>query len=139
VAGELFAAAGAGLLLGIQFNPLASVAGAALAAGLATARRMWAAALVLAGAWALGDGMLLLSRGTDALADSGIVTGGAGAQWTVLALWGVAGFAIGYALPAWAGAFVGRRVTHGTGWLAAGAVAVTASAALSMLSGGLGG
>jgi hypothetical protein len=138
MAGDLAAAAGAGLLLGIQFNPLASVAGAAIAAGLATAGRTAAAAGVLFGAWLVGDGTRVLVRGADAIAGSGLVSGGEAAQWAVLGLWALAGLAIGYALPAWAGTFVGYRVTHGTGWLAAGAVAATASGALSMLSGSIG-
>ena len=138
MAGDLFAAAGAGLLLGIQFNPVASVVGAAIAAGLATTERVAAAAGVLFGAWLLGDGARVLARGTDAIAGPGLVSGGEAAQWAVLALWALAGFAIGYLLPAWAGWFVGSRVTHGTGWLAAGAVAATASGALSMLSGAIG-
>jgi hypothetical protein len=136
--GDLAAAAGAGLLLGIQFNPLASVAGAALAAGLATTGRTAAAAGVLLGAWLLGDGARVLARGADAIAGSGLVSGGEAAQWAVLGLWALAGLAIGYVVPAWAGWFVGSRVTHGTGWLAAGAVAATASGALSMLSGAIG-
>lgn len=136
MAAELFAAAGAGLLLGIQFNPLFSVVGAAIAASLFAVFRTRLGMLVLAGAWVLGDGVLVLSRGTGAFAGPGLVSGGPDAQWATLALWVAAGLAVGYVLPAWAGAFVGRRVTHGTGWLAAGAVAVTASAALSMLAGG---
>jgi hypothetical protein len=136
VAAELFAAAGAGLALGITFSPFIALAGAALAAALYTAGRTWAAALVLLGAWALGDGVALLSQGTDAFAGPGLVSGGSAAQWVVLVLWVIVGFGVGYALPAWAGAFVGARVTHGTGWLAAGMVAVTASVALAMLGGG---
>ena len=136
MAAELLAAAGAGLLLGIAFSPVIALAGAALAAALYTAGRTWAAALVLLGAWALGDGVALLSQGTDALAGSSLVSGGLTAQWVVLVFWAVVGLGVGYALPAWAGAFVGTRVTHGTGWLAAGMVAVTASVALAMLGGG---
>ncbi len=135
---ELASAAGAGLLLGIQFNPVASVVGAAVAAGLFAAGRAVPAIVVLLGAWLLGDGARLLARATDAIAGPGLVEGGIEAQWAVLALWALGGFALGYALPTWAGTFVGRRVTHGTGWLAAGAVAATASGALSMLSGALG-
>lgn len=124
----MFAAAGAGLMLGIQFNPVASVAGAALAAGLAAARRMWAAVFALCAAWILGDGSRLFVSASGALAE-----GGADGQWVFLALWALTGLALGYALPAWAGAYVGRRVTHGTGWLAAAAVAASASGALGML------
>jgi len=138
VVAELASAAGAGLLLGVQFNPVASVVGAAVAAGLFAAGRTRAAAVALAGAWLLGDGLRLFSRATDAIAGPGLVAGGEAAQWVVLVLWALGGLALGYALPAWAGAFVGRRVTHGTGWLAAGAVAATASGALSMLAGALG-
>lgn len=136
---DLFGAAASGLLLGIQFNTLIALVGAALAAGFYTAGRVGVAAIVLAGAWALGDGLELFSRGTEALAGTGLVSGGPAAQWVALVLWALAGLGVGYVLPAWAGAFVGTRVTHGTGWLAAGMVAITASAALSMLGGGFGG
>ena len=138
MATELFAAAGTGLLLGIQFSPVIALVAAVLAAALYTAGRTWAAAFVLTGAWTLGDGVALLSRGTDALAGTGLVGGGPAAQWVVLVLWALVGFAVGYVLPTWAGTFVGTRVTHGTGWLAAGMVAMTASAALAMLGGGFG-
>lgn len=136
---DVFGAAASGLLLGIQFNPIIALAGAALAAGLFTAGRVGAAAIVLAGAWVLGDGLELIAQGTEALSGTGLVSGGLAAQWVVLVLWALAGLGIGYVLPAWAGAFVGTRVTHGTGWLAAGMVAATASGALSMLGGGFGG
>ncbi len=138
MAADLFVAAGSGLALGLAFNPIASAVGVALAAGLATAGRMLAAVVVLAGAWLLGDGAYLLSSAADGLAGSGLVSGAESAQWVALGFWALAGIAIGYALPTWAGTFVGTRVTHGTGWLSAGVVAATASGALSMLSRGLG-
>lgn len=130
----MFAAAWAGMVLGVQVNPVASVAGAALAAALATAHRTWAAAFVLCGAWLIGDGAQVFVRATGALAGPGLVAGGPDAQWVALGLWALTGVAVGYVLPAWAGAFVGRRVTYGTGWLAAAAVAATASGALGALA-----
>lgn len=131
---EILAAAGAGLTLGVQFNPIASVAGAALAAGLAAMHRTWAAVVVLCVAWLLGDGSRLFVSATGVLAGRGLVAGGPDAQWIALGLWTLTGVALGYALPAWAGAYVGRRVTHGTGWLAAAAVAASTSGVLGMLA-----
>jgi len=48
--------------------------------------------------------------------------------------WAVVGLFVGYVLPMLAGVYVGRRVTHGTGWLAAGSIAVAASLAVATLS-----
>ena len=136
MAADLIAGTGAGLLLAANFNPVTAVAGAVLGAGLATTGRVRAAVLVVALAWAAGDGMLLLARASE-VRDGGVLVEGTGAagSWVAIALWALVGAAVGYAAPAWAGAFVGRRVTHGTGWLAAGAVAATASGALMMLGG----
>jgi hypothetical protein len=59
----------------------------------------------------------------------------AGAAWSpaYLAAWAFTGLAFGYLLPAFAGAYVGRLVHRGTGWLAAGAVALMLVPALSAL------
>ena len=48
--------------------------------------------------------------------------------------WGATALLVGYALPAWAGAQVGRRVVHGTGWIAAGAVALMLTPAVSVVA-----
>ncbi|MDY0087597.1 MAG: hypothetical protein RBS78_03475 [Coriobacteriia bacterium] len=138
MAGELLAAAGSGLQLGIQFNPVVAAAGAAIAAAFAAVGRVRLAAVTLAVIWLLGDGMRIVSRAADALGSNGLVAGGAGAQWAVIVMWALASLCIGYVLPTWIGAFVGSRVTHGTGWLAAGALAATAASALATLSGVLG-
>ncbi|MFA5844818.1 MAG: hypothetical protein WC971_08340 [Coriobacteriia bacterium] len=115
----------AALALGAAFNPLASAAGSIACAALAghpragRTRVAWGwAVLVLA--WLAGDGVRALAF--------------ARAGWAFVALWGAAGFALGYALPAGAGVLVGHRVTHGTGWLSAVVVAGTLSVALSTVA-----
>jgi hypothetical protein len=81
-----------------------------------------AAAVVLVG-WALGDGIRI-----------------AGSPGTTLELaaWAVTGLAVGYALPAYAGAYVGRQVHKGTGYLSAGVVAIMLVSAFSALAGPVG-
>jgi hypothetical protein len=119
----------AGVATGLQFNPVFAAGAAAVAAALAGYRRApasraaWAGAVVLAG-WAAGDG---------------ISVAGSEAALPYLLAWALAGLAFGYALPAVAGAYVGRNVTRGTGWLAAGAVALMLVPALSLLADVLGG
>jgi hypothetical protein len=114
----------AGIATGLQFNPLSSAISAALAAALSGYRRAprsrawWSAAVLLAG-WTLGDGIRLA---------------GSSASWPYLLAWALAGLAFGYALPAFAGAYIGRLVHWGTGWLAAGAVALMLVPALSTLA-----
>jgi len=113
--------------MGLQFNPIAAAASSALAAAISGYKRAprgtywWSGAIVLSG-WAIGDGIRLA---------------GAGQAPAYLAAWAVVGLLFGYAAPAVAGAYVGRRVHLGTGWLAAGAVALMLSPALSALGGAL--
>lgn len=113
--------------MGLQFNPIAAASSSALAAAISGYKRAprgtawWSAAIVLSG-WAVGDGIRLA---------------GAGQVPEYLAAWAVVGLLLGYALPTLAGAYVGRRVHLGTGWLAAGAVALMLSPALSVLGGAL--
>ena len=139
MAEEFYAALVAGVRLALAYNPLFAVFGAALGAGLAGARRpghqrmVWAVAVVGL-AWLVGDGARVIARardfydGVSVLLDVPVATW---AQWLALAVWALGGLAAGYVFPAWAGAFVGRRVTHGTGWVSAVSVAVAVSLALS--------
>jgi hypothetical protein len=117
-----------GWQLGISFNPLTSLVGAVVAAVLLARRPgplRWALGLaVLGGSWLLGDGLAILAHARELLAAGAEPDP---AQWLALALWVVLGFGFGYVLPAWAGTFVGRRVTWGTGWIAAGVVAASVS------------
>ncbi|MBA4370341.1 MAG: hypothetical protein C0418_02040 [Coriobacteriaceae bacterium] len=139
---DLLAALVAGLALAGRFNPIASVIGAAACATLLAdedaARSRWTIGLaVLLGAWLLGDGLRVLARTRD-LAD-GVATllpAGAlpSAQWTALGFWALGSLLLGYALPAWAGVFAGRRVTHGIDWAVAATVAVGVSIALTALA-----
>lgn len=149
---ETLRAIATGIGLAVAFNPLASVIATPVAAALLSgltgpgcARRGWAIA-VLAFGWFVGDGLQVLFyvRDVGHMRDALDMVGGTlqvgsavWEQYTALALWVAGGLALGYALPAWAGSFVGRRVTHGTGWVAAAMVAASTSVAVAMLSGGL--
>jgi|GEM_PF-858577 len=145
----------AGLRLAAQFNPVAAFAGALVAAMLAGHRdadrshSLWAVGVLL-GAWLVGDGARVLARARDVFdgaaglatpAVASAMTAGSaafvGADYLALAVWALGGLALGYAFPAWAGAFVGRRVTRGTGWLAAGAVAAAVSVAVAGIAAGM--
>lgn len=113
--------------MGLQFNPIAAAASSAMAAAISGYKRAprgtawWSAAIVLSG-WAVGDGIRLA---------------GAAQVPEYMATWAIVGLLVGYALPAVAGAYVGRRVHLGTGWLAAGAVALMLAPVLSVLGGAL--
>ncbi len=129
-----------GITLAISFNPLFALVGATAAAALAGRRkasheqRFWAGSL-LVGAWLVGDGLRILARARDAHDGVGrmLPESPMWADWTLLATWALIGLTVGYGIPAWAGAFAGRRVTHGTGWLAAGSVAAGTVLAVSSL------
>ncbi len=128
-----------GVGLALQFNPLVSLVGAVVAAALLT-RGEWMGigAVVVGAAWLLGDGLRVATRAHDVIEGVGTpLAEGVVAAWVALVFWAVGGLLIGYVVPAWAGSFVGRRVTHGTGWLAAGLVAASVSAALATLAGQL--
>ena len=113
-----------GVAAGLQFNPLFAAVTAALAAALSGFRRaprtrVWISAVVVVAGWVVGDGIRIAA------------TSGATAY---LAAWALTGLAVGYGLPAFAGAYVGRQVHKGTGYLSAAAVAVMLVGALSVLS-----
>jgi hypothetical protein len=121
-----------GLGLGLQFNPLTSVISSVAAAALvgypnAPASRRPMAVALLAGAWLVGDG---IGIGRSLAADPPRIA----LDWAVLALWALVGALVGYVVPAVAGALVGRRVTHGTGWLSAGVVAAAVAGALVIIA-----
>jgi len=130
--------------LGLQFNPIFAVVGAAIAAGLLgyakapRERGFWAGAAIVV-AWLVGDGLLIMARARDAYDGVAQVSGSpVWATVVLLALWALVSVTIGYLVPAWAGVTVGRRVTHGTGWLAAMSVAVGVSLGISSLIAALG-
>ncbi|MDZ4167186.1 MAG: hypothetical protein U1E08_05790 [Coriobacteriia bacterium] len=138
-AGAALAAALEGIRLAVQFNPLVAIVTAAVASAVsgyprAPRERRHRTELIVAVGWLLGDGLRVLGRARD-------VYDGVGAPdwsaWTVLALWALGSLFLGYVLPVLAGTAVGRRVTHGTGWLAAAAVAAGLSAAISAAVGAL--
>lgn len=124
-----------GAALGVRFNPLFATAGAAIAAALsgtpkAPAERRFTSGAVLLIAWLAGDGLRIVARARDAADGIGPLAGGP-EGWISLATWALVGLGVGYALPALVGYAVGRRVTFGTGWLAAATIAVAASLALA--------
>jgi hypothetical protein len=110
-----------GVASGLHFNLAVAAVGSVVAAGLAGFRRAprsraWISAAVIIAAWLFGDGLRILASG--------------GGMFRVAA-GGVVSLAIGYALPALAGAYVGRQVHKGTGYLSAGLVALMVVAALA--------
>jgi len=119
-------AARLGAQWGLQFNPLAVIIASTMAAALvgypAAPRSRWSwAAVLLVGAWLIGDGVDMAA----------LLTHGAIGP---VRIWGFAVFVavslgVGFVLPAAAGAYVGRHVTRGTGWLSAMAVAGMAAGA----------
>jgi hypothetical protein len=125
-----------GLALGVSFNPLASLVGAPFAAAIAASPKRaarsagWAAA-ALALAWLLGDGFRVMARLRDAL---DAATRPAPAALAALAIWALVALAAGYALPALAGAYVGRQVVRGSGRISAVVVAAACSGALVALA-----
>lgn len=128
---------GLGALLGLTFNPVTALVGAALGGALGARGRIgWALAAVL-GAWMLGDGARVTAAAVSAVQEAAGEP--AAAVVAPHVMWGLVGLAVGYALPAWAGAYVGSRVTHGTGWLTGAAIAAAVSAAVASLGGFLGG
>lgn len=136
-----------GALLGVQYNPMVAAATVALAAGIMGVPRKGRrihperAALVLGVGWLVGDGLRILARARD-LFDSAAVMSSAGLPmwptWTTIAAWALVSLALGYVAPAFVGGAVGRRVTHGTGWIAAAGVAVAFTLAVSAGIGALG-
>lgn len=130
------AALAAGVAFGLSFNPLTAVVASAVAAfdagtKKATAATMVRSTVVLVVGWLVGDGFRAMAWARDMLDADG------GGEPLVIVLaavaWAVVGFVVGYVLPAATGAFVGRRVTVGTGRLAAASVAVGMTLALSIL------
>lgn len=113
-----------GVAAGLAFHPLFAALSAALAAGLSGYRRaprwrVWLSAGVLVAGWVVGEGIRVAASH---------------AQVPYVAAWAVTGFALGYALPAFAGGYVGRQVHKGTGYLSAAAVALMLVGALAALS-----
>ncbi|MBE0476983.1 MAG: hypothetical protein IBX62_07805 [Coriobacteriia bacterium] len=129
----------AGVALALRYNPLLSFIGPPVAAALAvrSPRRhsfLGVPGLALMAAWVIGDGVRVAGQ-ARALGEGGGSVAGA----LAVAVWALGGFAAGYALPAWAGAFVGRRVTHGTGWLSAVSISLVAAGAVAAVAGRLAG
>lgn len=147
MAADIGAALAAGIKLGLAYNPMTAVLGAAVAAGLLGVRKpgrekvVWAVS-TLAITWLVGDGMRAIARARDVYDGVASLLGVSAPAWIdylAIGVWAAVSLAVGYAFATWAGAFVGRRVTHGTGWVAAITVAVGASLAVSALVAGLSG
>lgn len=134
----------AGVTLAFHFNPVTATITALLAAGLAGgkrspgASRMLLVTAVITAGWLIGDGAVILSNAYDAYTSDAVRIVPAFPEWAeylALAAWGLGGMTLGYLLPTWAGVFVGRRVTHGTGWASAAWVAASFALVLSMFAG----
>lgn len=129
----------AGAVLAAAYNPVFAGVFSAVCAVLCARRgRPGRTALgigILVAGWLLGDGMRSIASARDLADGAGALLPSAavGLNGAAIGLWAVLGFCVGYVFPAWAGAFVGRRVTFGTGWLAAGVVSVTCSGLVAML------
>ena len=151
-AGAALTAALEGIRFALQFNPLFAAVSAAAAAAIAgypraPRERVRSAAAVLTIGWLVGDGLRVLARARDL--HDGVASiawpesvSGAGAPswapWVLIAVWAAGTLAIGYVVPTFVGATVGRRVTHGTGWLAAAAIAAALALAISTIGGSIG-
>lgn len=124
------------MIAAVTFNPAVSLLASAACALLWTRFTGWfgrvGAALLLLVAWLLADGSVAV-----VLAERTASELGGPASWVMWAS-AAASLVVGYVLPAWAGAFVGERVTVGTGWLSAAAVALSVSGGLSVIAGALG-
>ena len=135
-----------GLRFGVAYNPLISALTVALAAGLSgyprapRERRVEALGIAVLG-WLAGDGLRILGHARDlydGVASAALAGAPEWAGWVFIGAWAVVALGIGYVLPMLVGASVGRRVTHGTGWLAAAGVAVALTVAISTGVGALG-
>ncbi|MGB4592508.1 MAG: hypothetical protein WBI63_01875 [Coriobacteriia bacterium] len=137
----VLAAVADGVRLGVQFNPLFATIGSAIAAALlgypkAPVERRFTAGAVIVIAWLTGDGLRILGRARDTIDGIGAL-GNSVSGWSLLGLWALVSIALGYVLPMLVGVAVGRRVTFGTGWLAAATIAIAVSLALATLLGGI--
>ncbi|MDY0340595.1 MAG: hypothetical protein RBS17_05235 [Coriobacteriia bacterium] len=135
-----------GLRFGVAYNPLVAAIAAAIGAGISgyprapRERRIEALGVVVLG-WLLGDGLRVLGHARD-LYDGIATTALAGAPgwsgWVFIAVWALVSLGLGYVTPMLVGAAVGRRVTQGTGWLAAAGLAIALVVAVSAGVGALG-
>jgi len=127
-----------GLALGLSFNPLTAILGSSVGAALSGSprsgdKRLGSGLTVLAVAWLLGDGFRVMARLRDAL--DGVWPSASADTAEVLVVlvgWAVAGAVVGYLVPFVFGRTVGRRVTHGTGWLTAGSLAAAATVTMAI-------
>jgi hypothetical protein len=134
-----------GVRFGLEYNPLVAVIAVAVSAALAgrprlrSSRHAEAAGIVAVG-WLTGDGLRILGHARDlhdGLASAALAGTPEWAGWLFLGAWALVSLVIGYLGPALVGAAVGRRVTHGTGWLAAAGVGVALTVAISAGAGGV--
>lgn len=130
-----------GARLGMQFNPVFATVGSAIAAALlgyrnAPVERRFTSGAVVVIAWLTGDGLRIIGRARDAVDGLGAI-GNSVSGWITIAAWVLVGLMVGYVVPTLVGVAVGRRVTFGTGWLAAATIAVATSLAIATLLGAL--
>ena len=123
ITGAVLGHIAAGVIGGLRFNLVVAAiapAGAAAISGYRRAPRWrtWASAGVLCAGFVIGDGLRIVAVGGDTLR---------------IAVACAVALALGYVFPAVAGAYVGRQVHKGTGYLSAIVIALTLVAALSAL------
>ena len=123
ITGAVLGHIAAGVIGGLRFNLVVAAIAAAGAAAISGYRRAprwrtWASAGVLCAGFVIGDGLRIVAVGGDTLR---------------IAVACAVALALGYVFPAVAGAYVGRQVHKGTGYLSAIVIALTLVAALSAL------
>ena len=123
ITGAVLGHIAAGVIGGLRFNLVVAAIAAAGAAAISGYRRAprwrtWASAGVLCAGFVIGDGLRIVAVGGDTLR---------------IAVACAVALALGYVFPAVAGAYVGRQVHKGTGFMSAIAVALMVVAAVASL------
>lgn len=135
----------AGARLAVQYNPVAAAVSVAIAAAIAgspsTRGARWKpAALTILMGWLVGDGVHVVGLLRDLAAEYAGRPSFDASSWAglgVASIWALGSLALGYVAPTLLGVAVGRRVTHGTGRLAAAAIACSATLILAVIVAGL--
>jgi len=136
MSGDVFVSLVLGLESGLRFHWIPAAVTAAAAAAVTGYRRAprsrdwWAAGILFAG-WAIGEGLTAVQW----VAGNPTMFKETPEAYWLLVTWIPVGLALGYVLPTFAGAYVGRLVHKGTGYLSAAVVALTIVPALATLGG----
>lgn len=125
---------GDALMLGLSFSPIAAAAGSAVSAGIARFRPSEVPVQVASAAlsfvvWLAADGWRAFEVARDAAGDGRLIVGAV--------IWMTVSAGLGYVFPRWAGMYVGRHVTRGTGWLSSAFVAGATAFLVARIAGTL--